>query len=400
MTQETLAGKEEAHPIEGAIEPNPMRILQIGGDWFSEKAGGAGRYYSELLSSLAELGCDVRGLVVGSDRAERETEGKTLAFARGDAALRVRLWAARRAVASAIRTRRPNLVTSHFALYAFPALDLIRRLPYIVHFHGPWAAEARAEGASRLSVIAKRALEVAVYGRADRYIVLSDAFRRILVEGYGVRDEHVRIVPGGVDATRFAPRETRAEAREALCWPIGRPIILTVRRLRNRMGLDRLIGAMQEVRRRVPEVLLVIAGQGPLRGILKQRSADLRIEANVRFAGFVPDSDLPRVYRAADFVIMPSVELEGFGLTAVEALAAGTPVLVTPVGGLPEVVHDLDPRLVLDGSNAEQIAAGMVSALRGDRRLPDGPRCATFARQHYDWPIIARSVRDVYAELM
>ena len=61
-------------------------------------------------------------------------------------------------------------------MFAFPALDLIRPFPYVVHFHGPWAAEARAEGAGRGSVLYKRAMETAVYRSADRFVVLSEAF--------------------------------------------------------------------------------------------------------------------------------------------------------------------------------------------------------------------------------
>ena len=154
------------------------------------------------------------------------------------------------------------------------------------------------------------------------------------MKDYGVRADRVRVVPGGVDAARYDRPRPTSEAKALLGWPQDRPVVVAVRRLAQRMGLDNLIRAMPEVTRRVPEALLMIAGRGPQRSELDAQVAALGLADNVRFLGFIADDDLPLVYRAADIAVMPSRELEGFGLTAVEALAAGTPVLVTPVGGL------------------------------------------------------------------
>ena len=383
---------------EALSERTPIRVLQIGNDWFPESAGGAARYYWHLLSALGDLGVDVRGLVIGSDLPERETNGRVTGVARENSSLPSRLLAARRALRKLSRDYRPELIVSHFPLFAFPALDEIGQFPFVAHFHGPWAAESRAEGAGRLSAFAKRAIETLVYRRANRCIVLSEAFRRILVQWYGIAEERVHVVPGGVDVARFNRREGRGEARDRLCWPPDRPTLLAVRRLRHRMGLGTLISAMDEVRRGIPEALLLIAGQGPLRATLEAQVAALQLHDHVRFLGFIPDADLPIAYRAVDLVVMPSRRLEGFGLTAIEALAAGTPALVTPVGGLPEVVGELDRSLVLDGCEAKQIADGVLRALRRLSALPSSARCAEFARRHYDWPIVAEAVLDIYRQ--
>jgi len=92
------------------------------------------------------------------------------------------------------------------------------------------------------------------------------------------------------------------------------------------------------------------------------------------------------------------VALEGFGLAAVESLAAGTPVLVTPVGGLPEAVTALSPELVLPGTGAQALADGIGAALRGQLRLPDADACRDYARTHFDLPVIATQVAHVYRE--
>jgi glycosyltransferase involved in cell wall biosynthesis len=92
------------------------------------------------------------------------------------------------------------------------------------------------------------------------------------------------------------------------------------------------------------------------------------------------------------------VALEGFGLVVAESLAAGTPVLVTPVGGLPETVRDLSPDAVLGGSGPIVLGAGLADALLGRIPLPSPAACVRFARERFDWSAVGRQVSAVYAE--
>ena len=174
--------------------------------------------------------------------------------------------------------------------------------------------------------------------------------------------------------------------------------VLDVRRLVRRMGLENLLQAMALVREACPDALLVVAGQGALRQELEQRARGLGLDGAVRFAGRVPDADLPLVYRAADVSVVPTVALEGFGLIVVESLASGTPVLGTPVGGIPEVLRPLDPELICESPAPRDLAERLVAAVRGEMRLPSAEACAAYARREFAWPTVARRVRDVYAE--
>ncbi len=378
----------------------PLRVLQIGMEWFTPtSAGGLARVYADLFKSLPQAGIAPVGLVSGPDGVAAMTDGHVHSFTRDGASFAGRLLGARQGIRRLLRTEQIDVVAGHFALYAAPALDALKHQPLVFHFHGPWAAESRREGHNGAVVAAKQFVETLVYRRAQRVIVLSRAFGELAVRSYGIAEDRVRQMSGSVDVARFAVPQTRAAARRLLGWPEDRPILLTVRRLASRMGLDRLVTAMVEIVKAVPEVLLLIAGKGPLAEALRAQVVALGLERHVRLLGFVPDDDLPLAYRAADINVLPTDMLEGFGLSAAEALAAGTPSMVTPVGGLPDVVADLSDALIFRSGSSVDLAAGLVAALRGEVALPDSEACRRYAASRFDPQLFARRVADVYREV-
>lgn len=375
-----------------------LHTLQLGMEWFDENPGGLSRVYAHLLRELARQRVDSVGLVAGTSNVAHLSNGLAHAFARADAPLVTRLRAVRSAATPWLCTHRSNgVVVSHFALYAISLLDRLRRTPFVVHFQGPWGDESRAEGASVFSAAARTTLERIVYRRADAAIVLSSAFADILASRFGVSPGRIHVIPGGCDVERFARDTSKAECRARLGWPIDRPIVLCVRRLVRRVGIDTLVESAVEIKRRVPEALILIAGTGPLRQELDARINTLGLTDTVRLLGFVPDDDLPHAYRAADLSVVPTASLEGFGLITAESLASGTPCLVTPVGGLSEVVTPLAPQLVMRSSAAHDIAESISNALLGTLALPSADECIAYARANFDWPVIATRVRAVYA---
>jgi glycosyltransferase involved in cell wall biosynthesis len=377
-----------------------LRVLQIGLEWFAGgSAGGASRVMSDLVRTLPEAGIRVRGAVVAPSDVATLTDGCVQSFARDNASLPQRLLGARKAVRQLLRHEQIDLVAAHFALYAVPWLDQLGRVPLVMHFHGPWAAESRLEGAGWASVAAKGALERMVYRRAARIIVLSQAFADLACNDYGIDRAKVRVIPGSVDLARFAVAETPFQDRDRLGWPVDRKVLFSVRRLAARMGLDRLIAAMPDIVRHHPSAVLFIAGRGPREAELRQQTARLGLADHVRFLGFLPDADLPLAYRAADINLVPTIDLEGFGLTAAEALAAGTPSMVTPVGGLPEVVAGLSRGLVFRSNSASDIAGGVCDALNDKLALPAASDCVAYAARHFSFSRQALAVAAVYREV-
>jgi glycosyltransferase involved in cell wall biosynthesis len=373
-----------------------MKTLQIGMGWLPENSGGLDRVYYGCVHNLPLAGVGVRGLVVGSDRVAQDSQGQVQTFATRDDNLWQRWQGERRKVRQTLAETDCALVVSHFALYTFPILNQIGHRPLVTHFHGPWALESEIEGGNAISVRLKWLLERSVYQRVNRFIVLSEAFRQILHQTYDVPLDRIHIVPPGLDIEKFTPTCSRAEARETLGWAADRPTILVIRRLVKRMGIENLVAAMAQVKQEHPDVLLLIAGKGPLTAMLEAQIGSLGLADNVKLLGFVPDDQLALAYRAADFSIVPTVALEGFGLITIESLAAGTPVLGTPVDSLPEILGPLSPDLVLEGSSAAHLAKGIMEVLSGQRQLPDQAACEAYVRAHYTWPVVAEQIKAVY----
>jgi glycosyltransferase involved in cell wall biosynthesis len=341
---------------------------------------------------------EVRGLVAGSEKVARESNGLVNVFGPAAESLPKRLWHARGVINEELRTHPPDVVASHFALYTIPAIKAVSRFPFVVHFHGPWADESRQENAKEWVVGLKTRIEKTVYRRASQHIVLSEAFRDVLHQQYDVPLETIKIVPGCVDVARFNISGSKRDARERLAVPLDRPIVFAVRRLVNRMGLEDLVDAVKDIKKSIPEILLVIAGKGKLLEPLQKRINESGLADHVRLAGYVPDEDLPVWYRAADLTVVPTVSLEGFGLITIESLSAGTPVLVTPVGGLPDTVKALSLNLILPRTGAAAIADGISQILLGTLPVPTAEQCLHYARTTFDLPVVAAQTAAVYRQ--
>ena len=373
-----------------------LNTLQIGMGWFPEQAGGLNRFYYDCARHLPAAGIGIRGLVAGSPQVAQDSQGQIQAFAPQKASLLERWQGARSAARQLLKEEDLPLVVSHFALYGFPILSQIGDRPFVVHFQGPWALESNVEGHSRLNTWLKKTLEQKQYQRAAKFIVLSTAFRDLLHQSYQIPYDRIHVVPPGVDLDRFAFSDSKSEARLKLGWECDRPILFATRRLKKRMGLENLVSAMQTVRQHHPDALLLIAGKGELAETLHQQIKSLDLTHHVRLLGFVPEEQLALAYRAADFSVVPTLSLEGFGLIMIESLASGTPVIGTPVGAIPEVLRPLSADLMFEGSSVEHLAQGLLEILSGQRSLPDAEACRAYVRNHYAWSVVAQQIKVVY----
>ncbi|MFG6094972.1 glycosyltransferase family 4 protein [Leptothoe sp. ISB3NOV94-8A] len=372
-----------------------MNVLQIGKGWFPEESGGLNRYFYDCVQYLPNLNLNLQSLVAGSGQTSQKSDQQVYFFSPSKPSLLHRWWMLRNSFKQLHQLNDYNLVSTHFALYTFPILNLLKQ-PLVVHFHGPWATEGQAEGNNKIAVYFKRYIETTVYKQAKHFIVLSKAFKQVLESSYGISGDKISVVPGGVDLQHFNCLVPQENARQKLNLPCDRPIIFTVRRLAKRMGLEQLVKAISIVRSKHPEVLLLIAGKGIQAKQLQTQIDELGLNQHIKLLGYVGDAELPLYYQAAEFSIIPSQCLEGFGLTLLESLASGTPALGTPVGGIPEVLRPLSSDLVLSGNQVSDLAQGIKEVLQGTRKLPNTIECRQYVEQNHSWPVIAQQLKTIY----
>lgn len=345
------------------------RVLAVS-DFYLPRAGGVERVVAETSRHLPDEGWAVEVLTRRLERHQSASETISgvqvwrvgcgpgpMPLELASVACDARRWAAR-------HLGRFDLVHAHLSFVSATLLGPIRArgLPLVATFYGPWHLEYRREMAdpevpSRWPqglrglvhpIVARvlRRLQERLLRRADQVVVLSDHSRAELDTFRYNAACAVQNVPGGVDVERFRPR-SRDEARQRLGLAgLGAPLLVTVRRLVPRMGVDMLIDAVAGLESDYPRLALVVGGEGALQASLREQARVAGLEERVRFLGRVPEGDLPWLYAAADAVVMPTRELEGFGLPVLEAWACGIPVVATPAGALPETVARLDPGLV------------------------------------------------------
>lgn len=236
---------------------------------------------------------------------------------------------------------------------------------------------------------ARRSVERAVMSRCHKVAVLSQFMRQRVIGAHGISADRLTLISGAVDPHAFVPLEDRLPIKAALNLPTNRTILFTVRNLVPRMGLDNLLRAIEILNSAQHRLMLVIGGEGPLH---EQLQADIRqkgLSDVARLIGFVPESQLGQYYQAADLVLIPSLQLEGFGLVMVEAMASGTPVLGTPVGAIPEVLNQVDPILVAEGVDGWSIARALERVLRRLQEPGEASRLAKKGRalieRRYNW---------------
>jgi len=314
-----------------------------------------------------------------------------------------------------------SLVHIHNPLVGFLALlhPLLKRVPKVTHFHSSWLDEERInrqaqKPASQWAKIIF-SLKLACVLRAIRFmegrsfqssrsiIFLSEYSRGHFLKIYRKKKARLRVIPGGVDVNTFfplKPDQDLSALRRQLQLPTEKPILLTVRRLEGRMGLENLIVAVGQMVRRCPNLdfLMVLGGKGSLEKKLKALIEQNDLKDKVRLVGMIPRDVLPSYYRSADVFILPTLSIEGFGLVTIEALATGLPVLGTPVGGTIEILNGVDESLLFPGTTAEAISLRIEKYLKNPKPFEAlKSRCQERAVAHYSWDRVVDLIDEEFA---
>jgi glycosyltransferase involved in cell wall biosynthesis len=236
--------------------------------------------------------------------------------------------------------------------------------------------------------------------RADRLLAISDFTARYverLAPGRPVTVMHL-----GTDRERFSPADgdRKVEIRRRLGIPVDAFVVLTVRRLFYRNGLDTLLEAAVELRDR-PDLHVVIGGAGPERREIEERIGRDGL-TNVQLTGFIPDDDLPDYYRAADVFVLPTRTAEGFGLVLMEAAASGVAAISTDSGAPREIIDDGVTGLLVPPGSPHELAAAIARLHDAPELLAAMSRAAYAKSSEFTWDrsidILERVLREAVAD--
>ncbi len=309
---------------------------------------------------------------------------------------------------------RYDLIHSHYWLSGAVAQVLARewQVPVIHMFHtlGQLKNQVAQRPEERESDLRLR-VEREIVATADRLVAASPLERQQLIELYDADPDRIAVVPCGVDLLRFHPIP-QGVARAMLGLPREQRLILFVGRIEPLKGIDTLIRAMPRVVEKLPhgqhDVSVAIIGgdasEDPARlteemARLRALRSELGLEDLVTFLGARSQETLPLYYSAADVVVMPS-HYESFGMVALEAMACGTPVIASYVGGLKYTVLHEVTGLHVPVRDPDALAEELVRLLT-DRALCErlGNQAARVA-QNYSWNVVVQEICRLYDELV
>jgi len=202
--------------------------------------------------------------------------------------------------------------------------------------------------------------------KAEAVIAVSSFTRDELIHRK-VRPDRIHVITNGVNLKRFSPGPKDSEILASHNIK-GKKVLLTVARMEQRKGHDKVIEALPQILAVIPDIVYLIVGKGCYLERVKALTKSLGLEDKVIFTGRVSWADLPQYYRSCDVFIMPNRTLpngdtEGFGLVFLEANACEKPVIGGKAGGVPDAVADGETGILVDGNSVEEIAKAAIQLL-------------------------------------
>lgn len=271
----------------------------------------------------------------------------------------------------------------------------IYKIPLIITVH---AGDIFPLNNRFLKKIAKFSLD-----NCDYCTVNSTATKKAVLEiSNRIRD--IRIIPMGVDLRLFNPNKKNKSIKNKL--KIKKQVLLTVGRLAEKKGFKYLIKAMPAVLKKFPEAKLIIVGSGPEKEDLIKLSNELKINKNIIFTGELQNKILPEYYATADVFILPSIitktgDTEGLGVVLLEAIASGTAVIGSGVGGIPDIIKNGKTGLLVKQKNPGELAKAIIKLLSDNnlrkRLIKNGQRHIV---EGYSWDKVSRKFYEIYNKLV
>lgn len=306
---------------------------------------------------------------------------------------------------------RPDVVHNHDwrTAWAGDTLATLFRCPLVTTLHG--TERGRHGGHVPIGTPeAVNSIENWIAWRADRVVCSSRFMVREVVDCFEIDGSHIVLIPNGVDPREWAPdgpvsghdsgHEPGHESGHEPGSHDPEPLVLAWGRVQYEKGFQVLVQAMGMMRGRVPGVRCIIAGRGPYLAELQSQIDIEGVGDIVHLAGYVPDDELRTLLHTAGCVVIPSL-YEPFGIVALEAMAAGAPVVVSRTGGLAEIIDGTNAGLTFEPGQPNDLAR-LVELVLTDDDTRQRLRTSSIEtlRNRYSWDAIASTTVEMYAGLM
>lgn len=389
----------------------PKNILMLNSAIFGDAYGGSYRFASELGQALAKRGINVHFLaanVAGDKPRDEEMDGihvhRYSQPNTGNALVNglQHIWAARKGIRALIAKESFDLLWGHSPLQTAAYLSISfssgkPKPPLIYSVHSPWLLERRSNKGrlSRVEHAVIQFIELCIIRSATLVHSLSIAMLEETERAYQIKipDSKSLIFPGGTQRV-YCPedRSLLASSKHS-----GLTTFFVLRRLEPRMGLSNLIEACAKLAAQRDDFRVIIGGKGSLKADLEKLIVKRGLSEVVELAGFIPEEKINIYYSMSDCMIVPSQELEGFGLVVLEAWARGIPVISTPIGGMKELLTRHTPECIANGIDPESIARKMswFMGISSEERDTLSTRLRQAVEEYYWDNLIDRYLREI-----
>lgn len=277
---------------------------------------------------------------------------------------------------------------------------------YLYTVHSPVVTEQKINWAHQRLIgkvkllfglrILKR-LENIILHKASAIHVLSK-FTKSQIQYFHSLADKITIIPHWIQP-QYIRTQKKAEARTLLDWPQNIPVLFTIRNHIPRTGLDIAIDAIAPLAIQ-KRCIFVVAGDGPMRSMLQQRARKAGADpAQVVFIGHLSDKKLMLAYQAADLFVLPTVELECFGLIILEALAMGCPIVATNVAAIPELLEPIMPDFIVPANNVTAMRTKLQDYLQGKLVVPEQATLIDYVQCRYAKKVISQKMMDLVTKL-
>lgn len=201
-------------------------------------------------------------------------------------------------------------------------------------------------------------------------------------------------IPNGVDINLFKKSNKNHKKYDIL-------FVSILDKYHEFKGFDYLMNSLKTIKKEYPKVKLLVIGEGELKGEYYKKAKFEEIESNVEFIGKKDQDELPKYYSNSSIFVLPSIDIEGFGIVAIEAMACKTPVIVTNIIGVAKEIKERNCGIVVPPKDPKALAEAIIKLLKNPKLAKQmGENGRRLVKEKYDWKKVAREIEKVYKEVL